>query len=67
MSDQTNEITLKNVAFHFVVYCIENKISVNESKINTYFDRKAMPIAFETKIDPYLIKNVQTRSKYLPN
>ena len=39
MSDQTIEITPFNVAFYYVYYCKQNKIKVNESKINNYIDR----------------------------
>ena len=29
----------QNVAFYFVVYCLQNKITVNTAKLNNYFDR----------------------------
>ena len=39
MSDQTIEITTKNIAFYYVIYCIQNGISVNIKKVNNYLDR----------------------------
>ena len=44
MSDQTIEITPFNVAFYYVYYCKQNKIKVNESKINNYIDRMQQPL-----------------------
>ena len=38
-SGEEIEITSKNVAFYFVVYCLQNKIPVNTAKINNYLDR----------------------------
>ena len=38
-SGQEIEINHQNVAFYFVVYCLQNKILVNTAKINNYFDR----------------------------
>ena len=38
-SGQEIEITSKNVAFYFVVYCLQNKIPVNTAKISNYLDR----------------------------
>ena len=39
MSDQTIEITPYNVAFYSVEYCKQNKIKVNESKIDNFTKR----------------------------
>ena len=39
MSGQEIEINHQNVAFYFVVYCLQNKILVNTAKINNYLDR----------------------------
>ena len=36
MSDKTIEITPYNIAFHYVYYCKQNKIKVNESKKDNY-------------------------------
>ena len=44
MSDQTIEITPFNVVFYYVYYCKQNKIKVNESKIDDYIDRMQQPI-----------------------
>ena len=44
MSDQTIEITPFNVAFYYVYYCKQNKIKVNESKIDNYIDRMQQPL-----------------------
>ena len=39
MSDQTIEITHKNISYYYVEYCRQNKIKVNESKIDNYIER----------------------------
>ena len=39
MSDQTIEITPLNIAFYYVYFCKQNKIKVNESKIDNYIER----------------------------
>ena len=44
MSDQTIEITPFNVAFYYVNYCKQNKIKVNESKIDNYVERMQQPL-----------------------
>ena len=44
MSDQTIEITPLNVVFYFVHYCKQNKIKVNEFKIDNYIDRMQEPL-----------------------
>ena len=44
MSDQTIEITPYNVAFYYVEYRKQNKIKVNESKINNYVERMQQPL-----------------------
>ena len=44
MSDQTIEITPFNEAYYYVYYCKQNKIKVNESKIDNYIDRMQQPI-----------------------
>ena len=44
MSDQTIEITTYNIAFCYVYYCKQNKIKVNESKIDNYVERKQQPL-----------------------
>ena len=38
MSDQTKDITHENVAYYHVEYCTQNKIKVNESKIDNYIE-----------------------------
>ena len=48
MSDQTTEITPYNVAFYFVEYCKQNKIKVNESKIDNYIERLQQPLISES-------------------
>ena len=45
MSDQTIEITPFNVAFYYVFFCKQNKIKVNESKIDNYIDRMQQPLS----------------------
>ena len=42
-SDQEIEITTENVAFYYVVYCLQNGIKVNTSKLSNYFDRLGSP------------------------
>ena len=44
MSDQTIEITPFIVAYYYVYYCKQNKIKVNESKIDNYIDRMQQPL-----------------------
>ena len=44
MSDQTIEITPFNVAYCYVFYCKQNKIKVNESKIDNYIERMQQPL-----------------------
>ena len=44
MSDQTIEITPYNIAFYYVEYCKQNKIKVNESKIDNYIERMQQPL-----------------------
>ena len=44
MSDQTIEITSYNIAFYYVYYCKQNKIEVNESKIDNYVERIQQPL-----------------------
>ena len=44
MSDQTIEITPFNVAYYYVYSCKQNKIKVNESKIDNYIDRMQQPL-----------------------
>ena len=44
MSDQTIKITPFNVAYYYVHYCKQNKIKVNESKIDNYIDRMQQPL-----------------------
>ena len=44
MSDQTIELTTLNIAYHYVVYCKQNNIKVNESKIDNYVERMQQPL-----------------------
>ena len=44
MSHQTIEITPFKVAFYYVYYRKQNRIKVNESKIDNYIDRMQQPI-----------------------
>ena len=44
MSDQTIEITPLNIAYYYVAYCKQNKIKVNESKIDNYVERMQQPL-----------------------
>ena len=44
MSDQTNGITSYNIAFYYVYCCKQNKIKVDESKIDNYVERKQQPL-----------------------
>ena len=44
MSDQTIEKTPFIVAYYYVYYCKQNKIKVNESKIDNYNDRMQQPL-----------------------
>ena len=48
MSDQTIELTPFNVAYYYVYYCKQNKIKVNESKIDNYIDRMQQPLISES-------------------
>ena len=44
MLDQTIEITPFNVAHYYVYFCTQNKIKVNESKVDNYIDRMQQPL-----------------------
>ena len=44
MFDQTIEITPYNIAFYYVFYCKQNKIKVNEFKIDNYVERMQQPL-----------------------
>ena len=44
ISDQTIEITPYNIAFYYVYFCKQNKIKVNESKIDNYVERMQEPL-----------------------
>ena len=44
MSDHTIEITPHNIAFYYVFYRKQNKINVNESKIDNYVERMQQPL-----------------------
>ena len=44
MSDQTIEITPYNAAFYYVEYCKQDKIKVNETKIDNYVERMQQPL-----------------------
>ena len=44
MSDQTIEITPYNIAFYHVYYCKQNKMKVNDSKIDNYVERMQQPL-----------------------
>ena len=59
-SGQEIEITYQNVAFYFVAYCLQNKIEVNCSKINNYFDRieeKSNTFQFVNNMTEYFAKS----------
>ena len=52
MSDQTIKITPYNIAFYYVYYCKQNKIKVNESKIDNYVERMQQPLISDSvKVD----------------
>ena len=53
MSDQTIEITPFNVAYYYVYYCKQNKIKVNESKIDNYIDRMQQPLISDQLKDEF--------------
>ena len=53
MSDQTIEITPYNVAFYYVEYCKQNKIKVNESKIDNYIERMQQPLIPDKVIEDF--------------
>ena len=48
MSDQTIEISSYNIAFYYVYYCKQNKIKVNESKIDNYVERMQQPLSTDS-------------------
>ena len=48
MSDQTIEITPYNILLHYVFYCKQIKIKVNESKIDNYIERMQQPLIPDT-------------------
>ena len=48
MSDQTFEIRPYSVAFHYVYYCKQNKIKVNEPKTDNYVERMQQPLIPDT-------------------
>ena len=43
-SDQTIGITSYNIALYYVFYCKQNKIKVNESKLDNYVERMQQPL-----------------------
>ena len=53
MSDQTIEITPFNVAYYFVYYCKQNKIKVNETKLDNYIDRMQQPLISDKPKDDF--------------
>ena len=53
MSNQTIEITPFNVAYYFVHYCKQNKIKVNESKIDNYVERMQQPLISDQLKDEF--------------
>ena len=44
VSDQTIEITHENTAYYYVEYCKQDKIKVNESKIDNSIERMQQPL-----------------------
>ena len=48
MSDQKIEITPYNVAFYYVTFCEQNKIKMNESKVDNYVERMQQPLIPDT-------------------
>ena len=53
MSNQTIEITPFNVAYYYVYYCKQNKIKVNESKIDNYVERMQQPLISDQLKDEF--------------
>ena len=53
MSDQRIKITQYNIASYYVFYCKQNKIKVNESKIDTYIERIQQLLIPETKLGEF--------------
>ena len=49
MSDQTIEITPFNVAYYYVAFCKQNKIKVNERKIDNYIQTMKQPLISDKK------------------
>ena len=70
MSDQTIEITPYNIAFYYLFYCKQNKIKVNESKIDNYVERMQQPLISDSvkkdfkKINPDHAINYTKNSYY---
>ena len=62
MSDQTIEITPCNVAFCYVYYCKQNKIEVNESKIDNYAESMQQPL-FSDKVKEDFKKIIYDHAK----
>ena len=53
MSDQIIEITPYNIGFYYVYYCKQNKIEVNESKIDNYVKRMQQPLISDSVKDDF--------------
>ena len=53
MSDKTIEITPYNIAYYYVAYCKQNKIKVNESKIDNYVERMQQPLISDSVKDDF--------------
>ena len=64
MSDETIEITPYNVAFYYVYYCKQNKIKVNEAKIDNYIERMQQQLIPETLKDDFKKIIVNQAIKY---
>ena len=48
-SDQTIEIINEDIAYYHVEFCKQNKIKVNETKIDTFIERMQQPLISDTQ------------------
>ena len=65
MSFQTIEITPFNVAYYYVYYCIQNKIKVNDPKIDNYIERRMQQPLFSDQFkEAFKNKIIEQATRY---
>ena len=61
-SGQTIEITPQNIAFYYVVYCLQNGINVNVSKVSQYLSRLGCVSEFQKKMIGVAVELAENKS-----